>query len=97
MLSLITRRCKRHGHGTKQRNSKSNIGLGLGLEEPFRKGGVRGMDLRRARYQGLAKTRLPHDATAAALNVVRLGEGLLEHPRATTRTSPFLALAQKIA
>jgi transposase len=55
------------------------------------------MDLRRARYQGLAKTRLPHDATAAALNVVRLGEGLLEHPRATTRTSPFLALAQKIA
>jgi transposase len=59
--------------------------------------GVRGMDLRRARYRGLVKTRLQHYATAAAINVVRLGEWLLEHPRATTRTSRFLALAQKVA
>jgi len=50
------------------------------------------MDLREARYRGLAKTKLQHYATAAAMNVVRLGAWWLERRRAKTRQSPFLAL-----
>ena len=58
---------------------------------------VRIEDLRRARYRGLAKTRLQHLATAAAINLRRLGAWLLERPRAKTRTSAFMALAPKAA
>jgi hypothetical protein len=43
-------------------------------------------------YVGLAKTHFQHLATAAALNVVRLGEWLTGTPRAKTRCSPFAAL-----
>ena len=50
------------------------------------------MGMRKTRYRGLAKTNLQHYATAAALNVVRLGAWLLDRPRAKTRKSPFLAL-----
>jgi transposase len=53
---------------------------------------IRRCGLRQARYGGLAKTRLQHLATAAALNFVRLGEWLTGTPRATTRCSPFAAL-----
>lgn len=56
--------------------------------------GVRAFGLRRARYQGLAKTHLQHVATAAAMNIGRLINWLNEVPRATTRCSPFAALAQ---
>ena len=42
--------------------------------------------------EGLAKTQLQHVATAAAIDVVQLGEWLLDRPRAKTRQSPFLAL-----
>jgi transposase len=49
--------------------------------------------LRRAKYVGLAKTRLQHIITAAALNVVRTGAWLAGLPCAQTRTSPFVALA----
>lgn len=59
--------------------------------------GVHVAGIRRARYKGLAKTRLQHLATAAALNVLRLGAWLLERPRAKTRTSAFMALAPKAA
>jgi transposase len=59
--------------------------------------GVRTAGLRRARYVGLAKTRLQHLATAAALNVVRLGAWLLENGRAKTRRSAFAALAPQMA
>src|SRR5919109_983601 len=54
--------------------------------------GIRRCGLRQARYIGLAKTHLQHLATAAALNVVRIGEWLTGTPRAKTRGSPFAAL-----
>lgn len=54
--------------------------------------GIRRCGLRRARYIGLARTHLQHVATAAALNVVRLGEWWLGTPVAKTRRSPFARL-----
>ena len=54
--------------------------------------GIRRCGLRQARYIGLAKTHLQHLATAAALNVVRLGEWFAGTPQAKTRCSPFAAL-----
>ncbi len=50
-------------------------------------------DLRHARYLGLAKTRLQAALSAAALNVHRLGAWWAQHPRATTRRSPFASLS----
>jgi transposase len=55
--------------------------------------GVRAFGLRRARYHGLAKTRLQHVATAAAVNLGRLGDWFRAVPRTATRTSRFAALA----
>jgi transposase len=55
--------------------------------------GVHRADLRRTRYVGLAKTHLQHLATAAALNLVRLGAWLAAAPLVTTRHSSFAALA----
>jgi transposase len=55
--------------------------------------GVRRCDLRRARYIGLAKTRLQHIVMAVALNIVRVVAWLREQPRACTRTSRFARLA----
>jgi transposase len=49
--------------------------------------GVNVFDLRHARYRGLAKTRLQHLVTAAALNVARLAAWFAERPRAATRPS----------
>jgi transposase len=49
--------------------------------------------LRRARYFGLAKTRLQHVITAAALNICRLSDWFAERPRATARITPFVKLA----
>jgi len=54
--------------------------------------GVRAFGLRRARYRGLAKAHLPHVATAAALNMARLGNWLDGAPRASTRRSHFATL-----
>ena len=54
--------------------------------------GVRGFGLRRCRYIGLAKARLQHVATAAAINVYRISDWLGGVPRAATRTSPFARL-----
>jgi transposase len=54
---------------------------------------VRAFDLRRARYRGLAKTALQHVATAAALNLDRIGAWFAARPLAPTRTSRFAALA----
>jgi len=59
--------------------------------------GVRVTGLRKARYRGLIKTRLQHYATAAAINILRLGAWWLGPPREQTRLSPFLALAPKAA
>lgn len=54
--------------------------------------GVRAFGLRYARYQGLAKTKLQHLATAAAIDLGRLDDWLNQVPRARTRTSRFAAL-----
>src|SRR5439155_23588063 len=51
--------------------------------------GVRAFGLRKARYLGLAKTRLQHLATAAAMNLERLADGLAGVDRETTRRSIF--------
>jgi transposase len=55
--------------------------------------GVRAFGLRRARYRGLAKTRLQHAATAAAINLSRLADWLNDVAPAPTRRSHFAALA----
>ena len=48
--------------------------------------------LRRCRYIGLAKTRLQHALTAAAVNLVRVAEWCAGTPVAKTRCSRFAAL-----
>ena len=59
--------------------------------------GLRRCGLRQSRYIGLAKTHLQHLATAAALNVVRIGEWLAGTPHAPTRCSPFAHLKEALA
>jgi hypothetical protein len=58
--------------------------------------GVRAFGLRQARYRGLAKVHLQHIATAAAVNLDRIGAWLMGKPAETTRTSRFAALAAAI-
>ena len=55
--------------------------------------GVRAFGLRRSRYRGLARTRLQHVATAAAIDLQRLAAWFRAAPRAATRTSRFATLA----
>jgi transposase len=55
--------------------------------------GTRAFELRRTRYLGLAKTHLQHLATAAAINLARIYDTLLEVPTQLTRTSHFARLA----
>ncbi|MDP9371134.1 MAG: IS1182 family transposase [Chloroflexota bacterium] len=55
--------------------------------------GIRAFGLRRCRYLGLAKTRLQHLATGAALNVARIAAWAEGRPHAPTRVSRFAALA----
>jgi transposase len=54
--------------------------------------GVRSCGLRRARYVGEAKVHLQHVATAAAINVLRISDWLMDKPREQTRTSAFAKL-----
>jgi hypothetical protein len=54
--------------------------------------GTRVARLRRTRYLGLARVRLGHILTAVGLNVLRLGEWLLETGRTKTRLTPFARL-----
>jgi len=56
--------------------------------------GTRSLGLRRSRYIGRAKTHLQHVLTATAMNLARLADWLQDIPRASTRVSPFAALAQ---
>jgi transposase len=58
---------------------------------------VRAAKMRKARYRGLIKTRFQHYATAAGLNILRLGAWWLGRPREKTRRSPFLSLAPEPA
>jgi transposase len=54
---------------------------------------VRGMGMRRARYDGLHKAHLEHVLTAVAINVVRIDAVLTQTPRGRTRRSNFTRLA----
>ena len=54
--------------------------------------GIRRCGLRQTRSIGLTKTHLQHLASAAALNLVRLGEWFAGTPHAKTRYSPFAIL-----
>ena len=54
--------------------------------------GVRACGLRTAHYAGLAKTRLQHLLTAAALNLARLDAWFAERPRAATKPSRLVTL-----
>jgi transposase len=56
--------------------------------------GIRRCGLRQSRYVGLARPHLQHIATAAALNIVRMGEWLAGTPQAKTRCSPFARLKE---
>jgi transposase len=49
--------------------------------------GIRAYGLRHARYIGEAKTHLQHVLTAVAINVVHIGNWLMNKPLAKTRTS----------
>lgn len=55
--------------------------------------GVRRFGLRKSRYRGEKKTHLQHVASAAAMNLARIGDWLTGTPRAQTRTSMFAKLA----
>ncbi|MBA2677480.1 MAG: IS1182 family transposase [Ktedonobacteraceae bacterium] len=54
---------------------------------------VRGMGIRRARYDGLHKTLVQHVVTAVAINLVRIDAALTSIPRGKTRQSCFMRLA----
>jgi transposase len=53
--------------------------------------------LRRSRYRGLARTRLQHLASAAALNIIRSVAWLRGERPVVTSVSPFVALASQVA
>jgi transposase len=54
--------------------------------------GLRAFGLRRCRYIGEAKARLQHVATAAAIDLARIGAWLIERPTEGTRTTRFARL-----
>jgi transposase len=70
---------------------KAEYAVRAGVEGTLSQG-VRGFGLRRCRSIGLAKARLQHVATAAAINVYRISDWLGGVPRAATRTSRFVRL-----
>ena len=70
---------------------KEEYAVRAGIEGTLSQG-VRGFGLRRCRSIGLAKARLQHVATAAAINVYRISDWLGGVPREATRTSRFKRL-----
>jgi transposase len=70
---------------------KAEYAVRAGVEGALSQG-VRGFGLRRCRYVGLAKARLQHVATAAAINVYRISDWLGSVPQAATRTSRLMRL-----
>lgn len=66
---------------------KEDYGKRAGVERTICRG-VRVCGMRQSRYAGLAKTHLQHLATAAALNVLRIGDRIAEKPREQTRLRP---------
>jgi transposase len=59
--------------------------------------GVRAFGLRRSRYIGIAKTRLQHLATAAAINLERASDWFVGVDREKTRRSAFARVMQPLA
>ncbi|GAB7187104.1 IS1182 family transposase [Kitasatospora sp. Ki12] len=53
---------------------------------------VHALDMRRSRYRGLARTRLQHLFTGAAINLARIDAWLTGRPLAPTRTTSYAAL-----
>jgi transposase len=75
---------------------KVQYGQRAGIEGTLSQG-IRAFELRRAKYIGVAKTRVQHLLTAAAMNVVRVSMWLDETPRSTTRQSAFVRLYKAAA
>ena len=76
---------------------KQQYSLRSGIEGTISQG-IRGFNLRQCRYVGLAKTRLQHILTAAAMNLERIHAWLEGIPLAQTRISHFEKMAnQKLA
>jgi transposase len=71
---------------------RQKYALRAGIESTFSQG-VRGMGLRRARYDGLARTQVQQVLTAVAINLVRIDTALMHTARGTTRHSRFARLA----
>ena len=71
---------------------KQRYALRAGVEGTISQA-VRGFEIRQCRYAGLAKTRLQHILTAAAINVVRAVNWLEGVPLAKARQSRFAKLA----
>ena len=59
--------------------------------------GVRAFGMRRSRYLGIAKTRLQHLATAAAINIERVADWLAGESREKTRRSAFARVMMPLA
>jgi transposase len=70
---------------------KSKYAKRAGIEGTISQG-VRGFDLRHARYIGLAKAKLQHLLVAASLNLFRMGTWLMEKPLAQIRRYRFAIL-----
>ncbi len=67
---------------------RQRYALRAGIESTFSQG-TRAMGLRRARYDGLARTHVQHILTAVAINLVRIDAVLTQMPRGKTRHSHF--------
>ncbi len=70
---------------------QARYALRAGVEGTIHQG-VAVTGIRRARYRGLAKTRLEHASAAVALNLIRLHAFWNEHPLDRTRTSHLARL-----
>ncbi len=71
--------------------AEKEYAFGAGIESTISPG-VRPLGLRRTRYVGLARTRLGHVLTAAASDILRVGEWLADIKRPKTRSSPSAIL-----
>ena len=76
----------------KTREFRTEYGVRAGIEGTLSQG-VRSCGLRRSRYIGEAKTHLQNLAIAAALNLIRMVNWLMDIPIARTRRSALVRLA----
>ena len=74
------------------KEGRALYGKRSGVEAVFSQG-VRACGMRRSRYRGLRKTHLQQVATAAAIDLVRLGQWMTGHRPEGTRRSAFERLA----